>query len=360
MIGRYSDQMTYEYILTRLLERVPDTVDKREGSVIFDALAPAAAEISKTYMELDVVMDETFVDTASLQYLMLRCKERGIKIQSETAAVIQGTFTPVSVELTAGMRFNCDEVNYSVTDKVSPGLYRLEAETLGVSGNKYSGALIPIQTVNGLQSAEITGVLIPGENGDTTDTLREKYYATINSEAFGGNVADYKEKANAITGVGGVKCARAPQGGGTVGVTIISSDFTVPSAELIAQVQTALDPAQNHGEGLGLAPIGHSVTVSGVSSQPVAVQSAITLISGWTWEDAKTQVEAAVSDYFSELAEQWQDSDATVVRISQIETRVLALSCVLDVADTTLNGASKNLQIDENKIPTLSDVEVTV
>ena len=189
MIGKYSDQMTFEYILGRMLDRVPDTVDKREGSVIYDALAPAAAELAKTYMELDVVMDETFVDTASLQYLILRCKERGIEAQGETMAIIQGTFTPATLELTAGTRFNCDDINYAITEKISAGVYRLQAETLGTAGNKYSGTLLPIETVNGLQTAEITGVLIPGEDGDTTDTLREKYYASIDGEAFGGTVA---------------------------------------------------------------------------------------------------------------------------------------------------------------------------
>ena len=208
MIGRYSDEMTFDYIMNRMLESVPDTVDKREGSIIYDALAPAAAELVKCYTELDVVMDETFVDTASLQYLMLRCKERGVTIQGETAAVIEGVFTPSSVELTSGLRFNCDEVNYVVTEKISAGHYKLEAETLGTVGNKYTGLLLPIQTVNGLETAQIAAVLIPAEDGDTTDTLREKYYASIDGEAFGGNVADYKDKTNAITGVGGVKSIR--------------------------------------------------------------------------------------------------------------------------------------------------------
>lgn len=172
--------------MNRMLESVPDTVDKREGSIIYDALAPAAAELVKCYMELDVVMDETFVDTASLQYLMLRCKERGVAIQGETAAVIEGVFTPSTVELSAGLRFNCDEVNYVVTEKISAGHYKLEAETLGTVGNKYTGLLLPIQTVNGLDTAQIAAVLIPAEDGDTTDTLREKYYASIDGEAFGG------------------------------------------------------------------------------------------------------------------------------------------------------------------------------
>ena len=200
MIGRYSDEMTFDYIMNRMLESVPDTVDKREGSIIYDALSPAAAELVKCYMELDVVMDETFVDTASLQYLMLRCKERGVAIQGETAAVIEGVFTPSSVELTAGLRFNCDEVNYTITEKISAGHYKLEAETLGTVGNKYTGLLLPIQTVNGLETAQIAAVLIPAEDGDTTDTLREKYYASIDGEAFGGNVADYREKAGEQTG----------------------------------------------------------------------------------------------------------------------------------------------------------------
>ena len=348
MIGRYSDEMTFDYIMNRMLESVPDTVDKREGSIIYDALAPAAAELVKCYMELDVVMDETFVDTASLQYLMLRCKERGVAIQGETAAVIEGVFTPSSVELTAGLRFNCDEVNYVVTEKISAGHYKLEAETPGL--------LLPIQTVNGLDTASIAAVLIPAEDGDTTDTLREKYYASIDGEAFGGNVADYREKVNAITGVGGVKVYPVWNGGGTVKLTIIASDFTAPSTELISKVQTAIDPEQNHGEGLGLAPIGHTVTVASARYADIAIATNITFATGWAWSSAQSQVESAVKMYFAELAKVWADSATTVVRISQIETHLLALDCVVDVEDTTINGSVKNIELAADEIPRLSSI----
>ena len=279
MIERYSDQMTYDFIFGRMLDTVPNTVDKREGSVIYDALAPAA-ELAKAYMELDVVMDETFVDTASLQYLMLRCKERGVTIQSETAAVIEGNFTPASVELTDGMRFNCDNVNYRITEKIADGRYKLEAETLGTAGNQYSGLLVPIQTVNGLEAAQISGVLVLGEDGDTTDTLREKYYASISSEAFGGNISDYRERVNALAGVGGVKVYPAWNGGGTVKLVVIASDFTAPSDEVISNVQTVIDPEGNQREGLGLAPIGHTVTVAGVQYSNIAFTTSITFVNG--------------------------------------------------------------------------------
>lgn len=356
MIGKYSDEMTFDYIMNRMLESVPDTVDKREGSIIYDALSPAAAELVKCYMELDVVMDETFVDTASLQYLMLRCKERGVAIQGETAAVIEGVFTPSSVELTAGLRFNCDEVNYTITEKISAGHYKLEAETLGTVGNKYTGLLLPIQTVNGLDTAQIAAVLIPAEDGDTTDTLREKYYASIDGEAFGGNVADYREKVNAITGVGGVKVYPVWNGGGTVKLTIIASDYTAPSSELISKVQTAIDPEQNHGEGMGLAPIGHTVTVTGAKYADLTITANVTFAAGWNWENGKSQLVSAANAYLDELCKAWADSETTVVRISQIETHLLTADCVVDVDGTTVNGDTKNIELAADEIPRLSTI----
>ena len=356
MIGRYSDKMTFDYIMNRMLESVPDTVDKREGSIIYDALAPAAAELVKCYMELDVVMDETFVDTASLQYLMLRCKERGVAIQGETAAVIEGVFTPSNIELSAGLRFNCDEVNYVVTEKISAGHYKLEAETLGTVGNKYTGLLLPIQTVNGLETAQIAAVLIPAEDGDTTDTLREKYYASIDGEAFGGNVADYKDKTNAITGVGGVKVYPVWNGGGTVKLTIIASDFTAPSTEFISKVQTAIDPEGNQGEGLGLAPIGHTVTVTGAKYADIAITANVTFAAGWNWDNGKSQLVSAANAYLNELCKAWADSETTVVRISQIETHLLTADCVVDVDGTTVNGDTKNIELAADEIPRLSTI----
>ena len=356
MIGRYSDEMTFDYIMNRMLESVPDTVDKREGSIIYDALAPAAAELVKCYMELDVVMDETFVDTASLQYLMLRCKERGVAIQGETAAVIEGVFTPSNIELSAGLRFNCDEVNYVVTEKISAGHYKLEAETLGTVGNKYTGLLLPIQTVNGLETAQIAAVLIPAEDGDTTDTLREKYYASIDGEAFGGNVADYREKVNAITGVGGVKVYPVWNGGGTVKLTIIASDYTAPSSELISKVQTAIDPEQNHGEGMGLAPIGHTVTVTGAKYADLTITANVTFAAGWNWGNGKSQIVNAANAYLNELCKEWSENETTIVRISQIQTHLLTADCIVDIDGTTINGSVKNIELAADEIPRLKTI----
>ena len=47
------ENITYESILQRMLDRIPDDMDKSEGAVIYDALAPAAVELQLMYIELD-------------------------------------------------------------------------------------------------------------------------------------------------------------------------------------------------------------------------------------------------------------------------------------------------------------------
>lgn len=37
------EEQTYEALMERMLDRLPDDIDKRENSVIWNALAPAAA-----------------------------------------------------------------------------------------------------------------------------------------------------------------------------------------------------------------------------------------------------------------------------------------------------------------------------
>ena len=69
------EDVTHGEMLKRMLARVPNTLDKREGSVIWDAHSPAAMEFRLLYMELDAVLREAYGDTASREFLVLRCRE---------------------------------------------------------------------------------------------------------------------------------------------------------------------------------------------------------------------------------------------------------------------------------------------
>ncbi|MBW7458395.1 phage tail protein, partial [Paenibacillus sepulcri] len=69
---------TFDAILSRMLGRISDSIDKREGSIIYDACAPAAAELAQMYIELDINYHLSFADTASGEYLTRRTTEFGV------------------------------------------------------------------------------------------------------------------------------------------------------------------------------------------------------------------------------------------------------------------------------------------
>lgn len=350
------ENVTFDSIMEDLLARVPSTMDKREGSVIWDALAPTAIELQNAYIALDTVLNETFADTASLFYLAKRAAERGIVQKLATKAVLQGEFTPASLELNIGTRFSCDNLNYAITEKISDGIYKLECETAGTAGNTHFGTLIPVDYIDGLETANLTEIIIPAEDDEDAESLRKRYFDSLDSQSYGGNVSDYKEKTKAIRGVGGVKVTPVWNGGGTVKLTIQDSTFDVPSEELVELVQNEIDPVGHSGEGLGIAPIGHVVTVVGVQNKVVDIETNITYQQGWSWDASKKYIIDTIDEYFNELKATWEDNENLTVRISQLESRILDCEGVLDISGTSLNGSTSNLALGADEIPVRGSV----
>ena len=353
------------------------------------------------YIELDAILQEAYGDTASREFLIRRCKERGITPYEAAHAVLKGKFTPANIDVT-GQRFNIGSVNYVVIKKITDGEYQVQCETPGVIGNQQLGTIIPIEYINGLETAELTEVLIPGEDEEETEELRKRYFESFHEKAFGGNMQDYLDKTNAIPGVGGTKVTRVWNNdlrpadmipaakvktwyeniigtldeevalwlstvyraalekklttGGTVLLTILNSDFEPASDTLIRSVQQTIDPDENTGEGYGLAPIGHVVNVKSVKACDVTVKTNIVFDEGYGWTNLKGLIEDAVSEYLLELRKAWADSTRLAVRISQIETRILGIEGIVDIGGTELNGSAENLIMEKDEIPVFGGV----
>ena len=402
------EAQTYESILARMLQKalsINSNLDTREGSLVWYGDAPAAVELQNLYIALDTVLNETFADTATRPYLILRAAERGLSPQPASPAILQMAITPTTLFLPLNTRFSIGELNYYVSADRGSGNYELTCETAGEAGNNYTGTVIPIEYVDGLETCKITSVLVPGEDEEDTELFRQRYLNSLNAQAFGGNQIDYIEKVNAIPGVGGVKVYRAWNGdlkpanmippkeaeawieglsgvpepvklwldtvyaaaknnmftvGGTVKLVVINSTFTVPSPTLVEQVQTAVDPLQNAGEGVGIAPIGHVVRVEGVGEDTINLSFDLYYQREWSWDDVSAYVTEAINGYFLELAQSWADQDeALVVRISQIESRLLGITGILDIANTTINEKAANHTLALDHIPVLGSLAPT-
>ena len=175
------ESLTFEVLLKRMLDRVSNSLDKREGSIIYDAAAPAANELQNAYINLDIMINEAYADTASRYYLIKRAAERGLLPYSATKAIVKGEF---NIDVPIGARFSLEAFNYIVREKISQGVFQLECEQEGTKPNSYLGTLIPIEYIEGLTKAEITELLIPGEDDEDTEHFRQRYFDSLDSQGI--------------------------------------------------------------------------------------------------------------------------------------------------------------------------------
>lgn len=344
--------MTYDAIMDRMLRRIPDTLDKREGSIIWDALGPAALELSLLYVEMDRVLDEMYAETASYPYLERRAVERGLTPYPPSKAILYAEF---NCDVPIGSRFSLETNNYRVIKKIDDFHYELECEQEGSVGNQYFGTMIPIQYIDGLTHAEIKRLLVPGEDKEDIEHFRLRYLDSFQLRAYGGNIRDYREKTNAIPGVGATKVTPIWAGGGTVKLTILDAEYKPATPELVRKVQEIIDPQQDQ-KGLGVAPIGHIVTVEPATATQIAIDTQITFDDAHTFSGHKAELEAKVREYLLTLAKEWETAKSTTVRISQMEALFLAVPGVIDVGRTKINGKAENLTLPANAVPVLQEI----
>nr|DAE44546.1 MAG TPA: Baseplate J like protein [Bacteriophage sp.] len=359
-MGLFESQ-TAPVILKRLLKNVPDKYDKREGSVIYDALAPAAIELAEAYIMANTIMTETFATTASRQYLIMRAAEFNVIPKSATYAEVKAKF---SQAVTIGTRFNFGKINFTVTSLINDKdhTYKMQCETAGTVGNNCIGAITPVQTISGLTSAAITDIIVPGEDEEDTETFRARYFEALKSQAFGGNGDDYRERVTAIDGVGGVKVYRCWNGGGTVKVVVLDSDYNPPSNEFIAELQEAIDPTDKAGNGYGIAPIGHTVTVTAATKTAINISATVTLDSSLDLDTAKTRIATELTNYFKGLKQTWckqTETDTLVIRASMIMVHMLAVSGITDVTGIKVNDSSDRVTLDTAAVPAVGALTLT-
>lgn len=378
MIGDYLDKYTFQYLMESALGHVPDSLDKREGSIIYDALAPACYELAEYYMELKKILENTFASTASNEYLNLRAAEQGLERYTASYAIKRGDFltssgNPAMVPI--GSRFSVVSdtlnLNYEVTEAyldefgvVVPGAYRMTCEEVGTQGNSYTGPLIPITFIPNLKTATLSDLLVPARDEETDDELRDRYFLTVNDKPFGGNLAQYDAELKGVDGVGEVQIYPVWNGGGSVKLSVIDAEYNTITNDFITTLQDMIDP-NPQGTGLGLAPIGHTVTVTTPTEKTIDITATVVLESGYLLSQVIPLIEEAIESYLLGLREIWGVPDdlnnySLAVYIARINAAVLGVAGIANITGTTINGLASDLPLIQNattqELPVLGTV----
>lgn len=383
VLSEYLQKYTYDYILTEALSKVPDNVDKREGSIIRDALSPCCYEAAKHILYLADIIEQTYIETANGLWLDGRVIEGGVTRDPATYAKKLGVFKtqldePCQISIgqsfsTVGdtiLNYTAVQVYANEDGDVVPGSYIMQCNTVGSVGNSYIGRIVPNDYIEKLASAEITTLLYPGEEEESDDSLRERFLANLIKTAFGGNIAQYRQWAKEIPGIGGVQVYPVWAGGGTVKLSIIDTDYNSCSSEFCQTILEKFDPENSGGEtglGLGIAPIGHKVTVSTPLPRTINVSGKITLLPGYKLETLLPQIKLALEEYLLSLRQAWENSDdennySVIVYLGRINFAILNVKGVSSAYELQLNGTDTDIRLTETsslqEIPVLGTVSL--
>lgn len=343
------EDKTLNNIMIDLIKTVDGDISTAEGTLINHSFAGAAAEFEQSYINLGLIDKNGYAVTADREHLILRAKERGITPLEKTRAVWKAVF---NIEIKAGDRFSGGELTYICTEKADTGSYRLMCEQAGAIGNTKQGELTPIEYISGYENGNLMELLTPARDDEKTEDFRARYLSIVGAaQAFGGNRAQYKRMMHDMEGVGACKIYRVTQEEKRIRIYFLDNLFQTPNETLISDVQKIVDPIGKQGEGEGEAAIYHIIDIYACRSETVDVEAAITIDTGYTWEDLKPTIEKKIDEYYMELAKGWENEEYTTVRILKVNSAIASVEGIIDVQETKLNKKEENLLLDPNAIP---------
>lgn len=356
-------QQTYQNILEQMLAQVPATYDTRETAPIPTALSPAAYQLAGFYISLNQVQMQAFIQTATGQALDYLAIIAGLTRYSASPAVRLGIF---DIAVPIGSRYStingADSINFQATAATTGPTqgdyyYQLTAETPGTIGNDYTGPILPITAIPGLNSAQITDILVPGDDEETDEAFRARIIEALNDRPFGGNIASYRTYIMAIDGVGAVQVYPTWNGGGTVKCSVLGADYLPASATLVENVQNAVDPPPNQGLGLGTAPIGAQVTIVAPDTLTVNVSATLLLAAGYAIGQVQAPVQQAIENYMLSVRQEWATPVNTTsveyqanVYLSRVVAAIVSVPGVINATNVLLNGEGEDLILTETGI----------
>lgn len=337
------ENMTYESILNDMLSRVTSDVDKREGSIIYDALAPCAYKLAENYFLLSNFIDLVLMDTAVGEFLDRAVLPYGITRKKSTYAIRK---IETNIKIDIGTRWAIEDIYYTVTESITDTSYKAICSVPGTVGNLYSGKLENIDNVNNV-TANLTDILEAGVDEEIDEDLRKRFYNKIHYPSTSGNIYDYKKWALEVSGVGDAKVYPLWNGNGTVKVVIIDSNKEIANEELINKVSNYIEENR---------PIGATVTVKSAIKKDVDISVTIVIDSKKdVLNNVKKNLEDNLKNYFNSIA--FKNSYISYASIGNI---IFNTEGIIDYSNLLLNNSNKNITLEEEEIPTLKTLNVEV
>lgn len=360
MIERLYTDETETELLERKLARVDDALDKRQGSIIYDATAANSFETAQAYVALDDVIQFGLNVTSDSPDEFVDLKTQWVGISRIPSINSTGTLTFQGEDGTVidvGTRARTNEptpVYFTTTEEgtiVSGQVTVLAiADEGGVSGNVNAGTIvISLGDLTGVTAVTNDVDFVGGVDEETNQSLLDRYYEKVRKPATSGNVYQYEQWAKEVPGVGDVKVYPVWNGAGTVKLVLLDDEKKTPDASIITATQTFVESVR---------PIGADVTYVGASELAINVSATLTLAPGVSLSEVQAQFERGVSEYLKSIAFVTNEitQEPELIRYTRIANVLLDIPPIIDYVDLLVNGGTSNIQPTDEQVGVVGTV----
>ena len=349
-MGKFNKR-TASDILADMLKVTRDDIDKRQGSVVHDMLAPPAQEIEMLGWELEAVYLQGFLDTATHEALDYHAHELGLTRKPAVASVgivsitgTNGVIIPKGYRFRteAGIEFTTD-IQSIITNSVAN--IAVTATIAGDSGNIGIGELIDHErNVSGIATVTNNEVFIGGVDAESDDSLRERALFKARKPITSGNANHYRLWAMEVEGVATAKVFPVWDGPNTVKVVIIAEDGGAPDEPTLDAVRDYIEQER---------PIGANVTVLPIEEVALTINAKLTLDGDLSAVDVLEAITQSITTYLL------SEADGGIIRLVRVGEAILDVAGVLDYEELTVNGATSNVKLNAEQVAIVGEVTLS-
>lgn len=336
----------YEVIKKRILDKFPQQLDVREGSYSNDLVSPLTVELAKAYITMGDILNLGFIETNFDTFLDKRVGEFGIyrKLGKKAHGQIE-VEGEEGVVIDDGTILLFDDLRFITLNRITlPSENILEVEALKV-GYKYnvnkSTNFTLVEENSQIKTLTAKDNFVGGIDVETDEELRKRFVKSVQTPSTSGNKAHYEEWALECDGVKGATVFPLWNGNGTVKVMCVGDDNKPLLEDAISRVKGYIESKM---------PIGCTLTVTTPTELNVSVKANVTVASGYTDEEVKQDFESALNELAKGLTNK--------LVYSKVYSLLGSLKGVEDITSLTLNDATSNITISEDKIIKIQELKV--
>lgn len=350
-----SEACGHDEINERILERLPENLDRGEGTILWDISMAVSLELSKAYQYYGVEFirsifpmwqeDDLLLNSAFLRGLQLRqglASTGVVTVEGPAGTKIKkGTiFTTVATDTSPAIRYSSDN-EYIIDAKQSVDV-SVTCTEIGKIGDTMPNTIIladpPDSNFRKITNKAATQ---GGADQETFDELRQRIIELDqNKDASGiGSDFDYRQWSMEVPGVGNAFVSSRDDGTAWIDIFLVDSTGAPASENLCRKVYSYI---MTDTEGQRKAPMGPKLNIKPAASFTINVETHIEIDIGYNIDNIKNDLKSELSSLFRDCTE--------IIRISDVNDKIKHLKGVRDYYGTTLNGSTSNVKLEKNQL----------